>query len=103
MKAKLVGIRETQGVFEGKPFHSIKLHCTAPCIDDGFVGVQVIDPKVTSISFDKLPFIIGRPITFNELSTYVNSNINIDFDQNKRIVGLTFDFDKIETKPYEKK
>lgn len=90
MKVTLVGISESQGVFEGRPYHKIKLHCTAPCMDDNFVGLQVLDPKITSVSFEKLPFIVGRPITFNELCQFVDSDINIDFDQNKRIVGLSF-------------
>lgn len=96
MKAKLVGVRETQGVMEGKPYHSFKLHFTAPSIDEGFVGVQVIDPKLTSISYEKFPFVVGRPMTFTELSTYVNSEVNLDFDQNKRVVGITFLADNYE-------
>lgn len=96
MKAKLVGMIEKEGIFEGKPFHSIKLHCTAPCMDEGFTGVQVIDPKVTSIKYDNLPFIVGRPMKVSELATYVGSEINLDFDQNKKIVGIQFLADQYE-------
>ena len=90
MKARLIGVRETQGVFEGKPYHSIKMHCTAPCFDDGFIGEQVLDPKRTSVSFEKLPFVVGCPITYSEFSQHVGEEINIDFDLNQRVVGIQF-------------
>lgn len=45
MRAKLIGLVEKQGVFEGKPFHSIKLHCIAPSEDKDFVGWRVLDVK----------------------------------------------------------
>lgn len=96
MKAKLMGLVEKEGVFEGKPYHSIKLHCIAPGDDKGFVGWRVLDIKTTSIKFDRLPFIVGRPMEVSELATYVGSEIDIQFDDQKRISGITFEADKYE-------
>ncbi|MBD5144983.1 MAG: hypothetical protein HDT21_03590 [Ruminococcus sp.] len=94
MRAKLVGLVEKQGVFEGKPYHSIKLHCIAPSDDKDFHGWRVLDPKNTSIKYDRLPFVVGRLMELSELITYVGSEIDIQFNDNKQIVGLKFDFDE---------
>lgn len=94
MRAKLVGLVEKQGVFEGKPYHSIKLHCIAPSDDKDFTGWRVLDPKTTSIKYDRLPYIVGRLMELSELVTYVGSEIDIQYNDNKQITGISFEFDK---------
>lgn len=94
MRAKLIGLVEKQGVFEGKPYHSIKLHCIAPSDEKDFTGWRVLDLKTTSIKYDRLPFIVGRLMELSELITYVGSEIDIQFNDNKQIVGLKFEFDE---------
>lgn len=103
MRAKLIGLVEKQGVFEGKPFHSIKLHCIAPSEDKDFVGWRVLDVKTTSVKYDRLPFVVGRLMELSELITYVGSEIDIQFNDNKQIVGLKFDFDEGWKTPEEAK
>lgn len=98
MLAKLMGLIEKQGVFEGKPFHSIKLHLIAPAIEEGFFGWRVLDPKYTSIKYDRLSFIFGKPMDMQELVTYVGDEVDIHYDDNKHIVGIRV----IDNKPEKK-
>lgn len=98
MRAKLVGLVEKQGVFQEKPFHSIKLHLIAPTVEEGFFGWRVLDPKFTSIKYDRLSFIFGKPIDMQELVTYVGDEVDIQYDDNKHIVGIHL----IDNKPDKK-
>ena len=90
MLAQLVGCVEKQGVFEGKPYHSIKLHLIASPVEEGFFGKRVLDPKYTSIKFERLSFVVGRPMEYRELVEHVGEDIDIQYDDNKHIVGIKF-------------
>ncbi len=96
MKARLEGIVETQGEFQGKAFHSVKLHCTAPIERTSAMvnsaGRQVLD--VISIKYEDLPFVAPRPMRIEELATYVGADIDLDFTQNKRLCGFSVPIDE---------
>lgn len=96
MQAKFMGFVEKQGVFQDKPFHSIKLHIIAPGNEAGFQGWRVLDPKTTSVKFDRLAFIVGRPMELSELATYVGSEIEIQFDDKQKITEIHFVADDYE-------
>ena len=93
MRAKLIGVCEKQGVFQEKAYHSIKLHCIAPGEDKDFTGWRVLDLKTTSIKYDRLPYVVGRLMEYSELLTYVGGEVDIQFNDNKQIVGLKFEAD----------
>ncbi len=104
MKAKLIGLVEKAGIFENKPFHSIKFHIIAPGDEQGFVGWRVLDLKNTSIKYDRLAFIVGRPMEVSELATYVGSEIDVQYDDKQRISAIHFYADDYEpAAPKEKK
>lgn len=88
MLAKLVGLIEKEGVFEGKPYHSIKLHLIAQANEEGFFGMRVLDPKYTSIKYDRLSFIFGKPMDKQMLVDLVGDEIDVHYDDNKHIVGI---------------
>lgn len=99
-KVKFEGFKESQGTFEGKPYHSIKFHISEPFTSENAYGRET---SIQSVKFDRLPFILGRPMELSELATYVGSQADFQFGKNGSVVSITFDFDKIETKPYDKK
>ena len=94
-KAKLLGIRETQGEFQGKPFHSMKFHIAEPFSADKSWGQET---SIQSVRYDRLPFILGRPMGFQELSTFVNTDIDITYDKNGSVIGIQFLSDDSPTK-----
>lgn len=102
MKAKLMGFKENSGVFQGNPFHSIALHIIAPGDDKDFIGWRVLDPQYTKIKYDRLPFIVGRPMELSELATYAGSEIDVQFDDKKRISAIHFTADDYEPAPEPK-
>ena len=89
-KAKLLGIRETQGKFEGKPYHSVKLHIAEPFTAENSYGQET---SIQSVKFERMPYIFGRPITVEELATYVNSTIDIMYDKYGNPATITFEAD----------
>lgn len=99
-KVKFEGFKESQGTFEGKAYHSIKFHISEPFTSEKAYGRET---SIQSVKFDRLSFILGRPMELSELATYVGSQADFQFDKNGSVVSITFDFDKIETKPYDKK
>lgn len=102
MRAKLMGFVEKQGIFEGKPFHSIKASFITPEVEQGFYGSRVLDPKVTSIKYERLPFILGRPMELSELATYCGADCEIGFDDNKKISSIRFLIDEENSKSEKK-
>lgn len=88
MKVKLLGFRETQGTFEGKPFHSVKLHICEPFTADNAYGSET---SVQSIKYDRMPYIFGRPVELSELSTFVNSEIDVQYDKNGSLCKITLE------------
>lgn len=93
MRAKFMGFIEKSGVFEGKPYHSIKASFVTPDVEPGFYGQRVLDPKITSIKYDRLPFIVGRPMEISELATYCGSDCEIQFNDSKQISSIKFYID----------
>ena len=92
-KVKLLGFRESEGVFEGKPYHSIKLHISEPFTDENSYGMET---SIQSIKYDRLPFVFGRPIELSELSTYVNSEADFQYSKKGTVDKITFPSDIYE-------
>lgn len=82
MRVKLLGMRETQGIFQDKPFHSLKLHISEPFTASDSYGEET---SVHSIKFDRIPYIFGRPIEVKEIAMCVGLEIDISFDKNGTI------------------
>lgn len=90
-KVKLMGFKESQGIFEGKAFHSVKLHICEPFNSDGAYGMET---SIQSIKFERLPFVFGRPIELSELATYVNAEADFQYDKNGVVTSITFPSDE---------
>ncbi len=104
MKAKLIGFIENKGIFQGNPFHSITFHIIAPGDSEKFVGWRVLDPQNTKVKYDRLSFVVGRPIEMSELATYVGTEIDVQYDDKQRISAIHFIADDYESAaPKEKK
>ena len=86
-KARLLGIRETSGTFEGKPFHSIKFHISEPFNQENSWGQET---SVQSVKYDRLPYILGRPMGLTELITFVGTEIDITYDKNGKVSFIHF-------------
>lgn len=86
-RAKLLGFKESSGTFEGKPYHSVKLHISEPFIGDNCFGSET---SVQSLKYDNLPYIFGRPVPVSELVTYINSEIDISYDKNGKVTSIVF-------------
>lgn len=89
-KAKLLGIKEAQGTFEGKPYHSFKLHISEPFVGTGCYGCET---SISSIKYEDIPFVFGKPISAQELSTYVNAEMDIFYGKNGKVVSISFPSD----------
>lgn len=98
-KAKLLGIKEAQGTFEGKPFHSVKLHISEPFVGIGCYGAET---SIQSVKYENIPFVFGKPISVQELSTYVNAEMDISYDKNGKVVSISFPSDVYEPAPAKK-
>lgn len=89
-RVKLLGFKETQGTFEGKPYHSIKLHICEPFTSDNAWGAET---SIQSVKYDRMAFIFGRPMELSELATYVNSEADFQYDKNGVVTQITFPAD----------
>ena len=92
-KVKVMGIAEKQGMFEGKPYHSVKFHIAEPFNAKDCYGMET---SVQSVKFDNLPFILEHPMRMDELVTYINSNAEFFYDKNGTVVKIVFEADKYE-------
>lgn len=92
-KVKFLGFRETQGTFEGKPFHSIKFHICEPFTSENAYGNET---SIQSVKYDRLPFVLGRPMEISELATYVNSEADFQYDKNGTVTAIHFLADDYE-------
>lgn len=92
-KVKFLGFKETQGTFEGKPYHSIKLHISEPFTSENAYGSET---SVQSVKYDRMAFVFGRPMELSELATYVNSEADFQYDKNGAVVSIRFDADIYE-------
>ena len=88
MQVRIEGIRETQGNFEGKPFHSVKFHISEPFFEDNAVGREV---SVQSVKYERLPFVFNRPIELSEVMSLVGQTANFEYNKNKQLVRIKID------------
>lgn len=79
MRVKLLGIKETSGTFEGKPFHSVKLHIAEPFTAENSYGEET---SVQSLKYDRLPFIFGKPIEVREIADFIGTTIDVSYNKN---------------------
>lgn len=94
-KVKFEGFKESQGTFEGKSYHSIKFHISEPFTSENAYGRET---SIQSVKFDRLSFILGRPIELSELATYVGADADFQYDKNGSVTSITFPIDEYETK-----
>lgn len=92
-KVKFLGFKETQGTFEGRPFHSVKLHISEPFNSENAYGQET---SIQSIKFERMPFIFGRPMEISELATYVGGEADFQYDKNGTVTQITFLADNYE-------
>lgn len=88
MKVKLLGVRETQGTFEGKSFHSVKLHIAEPFTVDNSWGSET---SVQSVKYDLIPFIFGKPVEVRDIGGLVGCDIDVQFDKNGTVFKIDID------------
>ena len=99
-KVKVVGIAETQGNFEGRPFHSVKFHISEPFNPNGNTENKKcygMETSIQSVKFDNLPFVLDRPMRMDELVTYIGSEAEFLYDKNGVVSKISFLADNYET------
>lgn len=92
-RVKFLGFKESQGTFEGKPYHSIKLHICEPFTSENAWGSET---SIQSVKYERIPYVFGRPMELSELATYVNSEADFQYDKNGTVVSITFPADNYE-------
>ena len=94
-RARLLGVRETQGTFEGKPFHSVKLHIAEPFYADNSYGEET---SIQSVKYERLPYVLrsnvpGLLIDFSGLVEHIGEYAEFQYDKNGSLTQVIFDCD----------
>lgn len=79
-KLLLLGVREMQGKFQEKDFHTVALHLAKPFDKEKSYGKEVIVKKV---KYERLPFVLSSPVESVKdfADKYVGSNVDISYDE----------------------
>lgn len=98
-KVLLLGVRELQGTFEGRDYHTVALHVAKPFDKDKSYGKETLIKKV---KYERLPFVLSSPVESVKdfADKYIGSNIDISYDENGQPERITLfnDMDEPEKK-----
>lgn len=87
-KAMLLGVREMQGDFQGKPYHSVALHISEKFTKDNSYGNEV---SVQKVKFERLPFILSSPVESVKdfADKFIGSVVDISYDKDGKVTFIT--------------
>lgn len=88
-KVLLLGVREMQGTFEGRDYHTIALHVAKPFDKEKSYGKETLIKKV---KYERLPFILSSPVESVKdfADKYIGSQIDISYDENGQPEHIAF-------------
>ncbi len=95
-KVMLLGVREMQGDFQGRPFHTVALHIAEPFTKENSFGSEV---SVQKVKYERLPFILSRPVDSVKdfADRFIGSNMDFSYDKDGKITCITLFPDMDET------
>lgn len=87
-KAMLLGVRELSGEFQGKSYHSVALHISENFDKEDSYGREV---SVQKVKFERLPFILSRPVESVKdfADKYIGSQIDISYNKDGGVTYIT--------------
>lgn len=87
-KVLLLGVREMQGDFQGKPYHTIALHIAKPFDKEKSYGKETVVKKV---KYERLPFVLSSPVESvrDFANKYIGSDLDISYDENGQPEHIT--------------
>jgi hypothetical protein len=75
---EIVGVNESQGVYEGSPYHNVNFHTATAFADGKGVGVNVSRKKV---KVAMLAAVFGKPTTISDAEGMVGKLVNFYYDE----------------------
>lgn len=97
-KAMLLGVREMQGKFEGRDYHTVALHIAEDFNKDNSYGKEV---SIQKVKYERLPFILSSPVESVKdfADRFIGSQLDISYDKDGKITFIsTFATDETEKK-----
>lgn len=97
-KAMLLGVREMQGKFEGRDYHTVALHIAEDFNKDNSYGSEV---SIQKVKYERLPFILSSPVESVKdfADRFIGSQLDISYDKDGKITFIsTFATGEIEKK-----
>lgn len=87
-KALLLGVREMQGKFEGREYHTVALHIAEPFTKENSFGKET---SIQKLKYERLPFVLSRPVESVKdfADKYIGSEIDISYDKDGKITYIT--------------
>lgn len=97
-KAMLLGVREMQGKFEGRDYHTVALHIAEDFNKDNSYGKEV---SIQKVKYERLPFILSSPVESVKdfADRFIGSQLDISYDKDGKITFIsTFATDETDKK-----
>lgn len=98
-KAMLLGVREMQGKFEGRDYHTVALHIAEDFNKENSYGKET---SIQKVKYERLPFILSSPVESVKdfADKFIGSELDISYDKDGKItfISTLIDFDKGKTK-----
>lgn len=94
----LLGVREMQGKFEGRDYHTVALHIAEDFNKDNSYGKEV---SIQKVKYERLPFILSSPVESVKdfADRFIGSQLDISYDKDGKITFIsTFATDETEKK-----
>lgn len=87
-KCMLLGVREMQGEFQGKPYHSVALHIAEAFTKENSFGREV---SIQKVKYERLPFILSSPVESVKdfADKFIGSQLDIAYDKDGKITYIT--------------
>lgn len=87
-KAMLLGVREMQGKFEGRDYHTVALHIAEDFNKDNSYGKEV---SIQKVKYDRLPFILSSPVESVKdfADRFIGSQLDISYDKDGKVTFIT--------------
>lgn len=81
----VIGVSNSEGTFEGRPYHNVIFHCSEPFDSEKGAGQMV---KTYKVKHQILAEILGKPPTAKDLESLIGKKITCFYDEWKNVARV---------------
>jgi len=79
---KIIGVEDSKGVFENRPYHNVNFYGTIPVNSNKGAGLK---PKKVKVKLSVLSESFGRMMEVKDIITFMGAELDFDYDEYQNV------------------